>query len=117
MLVQGLEALPLPLELMSVVALHGVGVGYDLRVDPLNFCHLWGYELVRSIIIMTHNRVGVNIIMSRTIPGTLTATWGEGQRCKKKRCWLRGEGQIKIFTMNNDINWYYYDMVKLINVV
>ena len=66
MLVQGLEALPLPLELMSVVALHGVGVGYDLRVDPLNFCHLWGCELVRSIIIMTHNRVGVNIIMSRT---------------------------------------------------
>ena len=63
---QGLEVLPLPLELMSVVALHGVGVGYDLRVDPLNFCHLWGYELVRSIIIMTHNRVGVNIIMSRT---------------------------------------------------
>ena len=32
---------------------------------------------------MTHKRVGVNIIMSRTIPGTLAATWGEGQRCKK----------------------------------
>ena len=92
---QGLEALPLPLELMSVVALHGVGVGYDLRVDPLNFCHLWGYELVRSIIIMTHNRVGVNIIMSRTIPGTLTATWGEGQRCKKNGGGWGGGGQIK----------------------
>ena len=63
---QGLEALPVPLELMGVVALHGVGVDYDLRVDPLNFCHLWGCELVRSIIIMTHNRVVVNIIMSRT---------------------------------------------------
>ena len=65
---QGLEALPVPLELMGVVALHGVGVDYDLRVDPLNFCHLWGCGLVRSIIIMTHNRVDVNIIMSRTAP-------------------------------------------------
>ena len=66
---------------------------------------------------MTHKRVGVNIIMSRTIPGTLGATWGEGQRCKKM-VMAEGGGQTKkIFTMNNDINWYYYDMVKLINVV
>ena len=92
---QGLEALPLPLELMSVVALHGVGVGYDLRVDPLNFCHLWGYELVRSIIIMTHNRVGVNIIMSRTIPGTLTATWGGGAEVQKKTVLAEGGGADK----------------------
>ena len=73
--------------------------------------------MVRSIIIMTHKRVGVNIIMSRTIPGTLTATWGGGAEVQKKRCWLRGAD--KIFTMNNDINWYCYDMgkLKLINVV
>ena len=68
---------------------------------------------------MTHKRVGVNIIMSRTIPGTLTATWGGGAEVQKKTVLAEGGGQIKIFTMNNDINWYYYDMgkLKLINVV
>ena len=38
---------------------------------------------------MTHKRVGVNIIMSRTIPGTLTATWGggaEGQVVSSLQC-------------------------------
>ena len=41
--------MPVPLELLVAVALHGNGVNYDLRDDPLNFCHLWGCELVISI--------------------------------------------------------------------
>ena len=52
--VQGAEALPLSLELISVVALSGLGVDHDPRVDPgvcLTFCYLWRCEMVRSIIM------------------------------------------------------------------
>ena len=52
--VQGAEALPLSLELISVVALSGVGVDHDPRVDPgvcLTFCYLWRCKMVRSIMI------------------------------------------------------------------
>ena len=68
----------------------------------------WGLELaavvwrraVRSSMLhlctMSHNRVDVNIIMSCTIPGTSTATWGGGAEMQK-RCWLRGGGRQNIY--------------------
>ena len=52
--VQGAEALPLSLELISVVALSGVAVDHDPRVDHgvcLTFCYLWRCKMVRSIMI------------------------------------------------------------------
>ena len=44
---------------------------------------------------MTYNRVDVNIIMSRTIPGTLTATWGGGAEVQKKTVLAEGGGADK----------------------
>ena len=76
------------------------GVNLEVRAAAVVWRRAVGSSMLH-LCTMSHNRVDVNIIMSCTIPGTSTATWGGGAEMQK-RCWLRA-GAGKIFTRNNNI--------------